>query len=183
MSEWTLVLGGARSGKSQFAQRLMAEKEHKSVTYLASAVAFDDEMKVRIQKHREDRPENWNTVEAPYNALTPLIELSQKPGLILWDCLTVYLNNLLFEQSEKNKNKNISDVENMITAHVNKLIDLKENCKSDLCIVSNEVGGGVVPESELGRLFRDVAGRANQQFAKACEHVYLVTAGIPGKIK
>lgn len=185
MGSWTLILGGARSGKSSFAQEQVSQKKNEPVTYLASAIAFDEEMGSRIKRHQQDRPGHWQTVEAPYNVCDPLSKLTQEKGSILWECLTLFLNNLIYQETES-KNKAIEstdEIEKIVLNEVDQLIQLKENTEADLYIVSNEVGYGLVPENELGRLFRDIAGRANQRFAQASDHVYLVTAGIATKLK
>ncbi len=185
MKQWTLILGGARSGKSSFAQEQVIRKKQASTIYLASAVAFDGEMKDRIKRHQQDRPAEWQTVEAPYDAHDPIRQLGQEKGIILWDCLTFYLNNLIYQETEikNNGTSDLAKIEQLVLEEVDRIIALKDKTQCDLTVVSNEVGNGVVPENELGRLFRDIAGRANQKFAQACDRVYLVTAGISTKLK
>ena len=164
----TLVLGGAASGKSRFAESLAtASKLPRS--YIATAQAFDDEMREKIAKHQQDRGEGWHTTEAPLNLCQAL--QSQPPNnVVLIDCLTLWLSNLLMAQ------KNISEnSENLLAA-------VTEFGGPVIC-VSNETGLGVIPDTPLGRRFRNAQGQLNQDIAARADLVVLVTAGIPLALK
>lgn len=168
------VIGGTRSGKSSFALRKAAKIEgHKA--YIATAQALDDEMKERISKHKDERGADWDTFEEPLKVSEIISDAGDKYSVILLDCLTLWLSNMMC--SNMDCNMGIDD-----------LIAVLENTKlqtrnSKLLIVSNEVGMGIVPENELARRFRDMAGFLNQKVAEIADEVYLVTAGIPIKIK
>lgn len=168
-----LVTGGARSGKSSYAQSIADEIEGRKV-YLATAQALDNEMKSRIEIHRMDRPAGWNTVEETKHLSKTVKEIDKKFEVILIDCITMWISNLLviegFSESEI-----IKELESFIS-----------NCKEfegTVIVVSNEVGSGIVPDNKIARLFRDIAGKANQKIATAADNVYLVVAGIPMKLK
>ncbi|MBI5101059.1 MAG: bifunctional adenosylcobinamide kinase/adenosylcobinamide-phosphate guanylyltransferase [Nitrospirae bacterium] len=166
----TFVIGGARSGKSSFALDRASEYEGQKV-FIATAQAFDSEMTKRIQKHRQERGGDWETVEAPLAITGVLKDKSGKCGVIVIDCLTLWLSNLLLAGM---------DVEMETGSFISSLSTV--NCPR-VFIVSNEVGMGIVPENELARRFRDIAGRLNQKTAALADEVYMVTAGIPVKIK
>jgi adenosylcobinamide kinase/adenosylcobinamide-phosphate guanylyltransferase len=163
----TFVIGGARSGKSKFALEKASACKGKKI-YIATAQAFDDEMAERIGKHKKERSAEWESLEEPLKIKEAVT--SGKYDVILLDCLTLWLSNLLL---------NNKDVEKEIDSFCSSLPAL--NCS--LFAVSNEVGLGIVPDNELSRKFRDLAGCLNQKVAKAADEVYLVTAGIPLKIK
>jgi len=171
-SKLILVLGGARAGKSTFALRLA--KEHAgegSVTFIATAQALDDEMAQRIARHREERPAHWSTIEEPYQLDEALIRASDSDVVIV-DCLTLFLSNWLLRSDETTLQK--------VTKHF--LATVRSQTQTVICI-SNEVGLGLVPETPLGRTFRDLLGRVNQQFAEAADEVYLLVAGLPLRLK
>lgn len=163
------IIGGARSGKSSFAMR-EASKLSGPKAFIATAEALDDEMKERIRNHKEQRGKDWYTCEEQINLSSLLREIHEKYDVIIIDCLTLWLSNLLI---------NDKDINSEITAFTNVLSTV--NCQ--LFIVSNEVGMGIVPDNKLGRRFRDLAGALNQNIAEVADEVYLVTAGIPVKIK
>ena len=165
----TLVLGGARSGKSRFAQAV-AEDEIGKLIYIATAQAFDVEMTARIARHRSDRGPRWLTVEHP-TELSATISAHQGAGkTILVDCLTLWLSNLMLGDHD-------------ITATVSGLIASLKTASSKVILVSNEVGQGIVPDNELARRFRDEAGWLNQAVAHAATDVWFVTAGLPQRLK
>lgn len=168
LSRLTLVLGGAASGKSRFAEAL-ATASNRPRSYIATAQAFDDEMRDKIAQHQQDRGPNWHTTEAPTNLCDALISQPSE-NIILVDCLTVWLSNLLM--AEKNLDKT---GENLLKA-------VKKFGGPVIC-VSNEVGLGVVPDTPLGRKFRNAQGRLNQEIAAQADLVVLVTAGIPMALK
>jgi adenosylcobinamide kinase/adenosylcobinamide-phosphate guanylyltransferase len=164
----TLVLGGAASGKSNFAETL-ATQSALPRSYIATAQAFDDEMRLKIIKHQTDRGDNWLTSEAPLN-LCETLATQPKNNIILVDCLTLWLSNLLIAE------KDISTCgENLLTAVT--------QFGGPVVCVTNEVGLGLVPDTALGRKFREAQGRLNQEIAKNADLVVLVTAGIPQAIK
>ncbi len=167
----TLVLGGAASGKSAFAQQL-AEQHPGSLLYVATAQSGDAEMAARIARHRQARGSRWQTLEAPLD-LTGLTSVATGHGAILVDCVTLWLTNLLLAH------ENVDQVLTAVEAFVATFTQLP----APLILVSNEVGQGIVPDNALARTFRDLAGGVNQQLAAAAGHVWLVTAGIPLKLK
>jgi adenosylcobinamide kinase/adenosylcobinamide-phosphate guanylyltransferase len=180
MSELTLIIGGTRSGKSAFATGLA--KKYKNVCYIATADSgqssqFDDsEMLERIQKHRENRPTEWKTVEAPLALDKAVSNLNGNLDVALIDCITIYVTNMLLGSHKEEGDAYIIDA-------INKLCSVCKNVHFHVIIVTNEVGYGVVPDNALSRRFRDIAGYANQIIAREADNVYLVTAGIESKIK
>lgn len=165
----TLVLGGARSGKSAHAEGLIAKVDGAPV-YIATAEPGDDEMADRIAAHRARRGEGWRTVEAPIE-LADAVRAEARPGnVVLVDCLTIWLSNLLFAARD-------------IDADMAGLMDALSEVEGPVVLVSNEVGLGIVPENALARAFRDHAGRLNQMVAQAADTVVLVTAGLPMTLK
>jgi adenosylcobinamide kinase/adenosylcobinamide-phosphate guanylyltransferase len=164
-----LVLGGARSGKSRTAQEI-AEAASATRTYIATAQAFDDEMRWRISHHRAERDGSWRTQDVPLD-LTEAVEAQTGPGkVVLVDCLTLWLSNtILAERSSEHE--------------VDRLAQAVRNARGPLILVSNEVGQGIVPATPLGRIFRDAQGRLNQRMAEACDAVIFVAAGCPILLK
>jgi len=180
----TFVIGGARSGKSSFALR-EASKIAGPKAFIATAEALDDEMKDRIEKHRIERGGEWNTFEEPLRISGVLSELKDKYPVVVVDCLTIWLSNVLL-QSEMAVDRQI--LEETIRELTDKLRELnsgtrKPGPETQCFMVSNEVGLGIVPENKLSRQFRDLAGALNQKVAEIADEVYLVTAGISMKIK
>jgi adenosylcobinamide kinase/adenosylcobinamide-phosphate guanylyltransferase len=166
----TLVLGGARSGKSAYAERLISAAAGGTFVYIATAEPGDDEMAERIAAHRARRGEGWRTVEAPIDLAEALREHARAASAVLVDCLTIWLSNLLFAARD-------------VEADVAELMAALEEAKGPVVLVSNEVGLGIVPENALARAFRDHAGRLNQRVAEAADKVVLVTAGLPMTLK
>ena len=176
-----LVTGGARSGKSAFAEEyaLAAAPEGK-VAYIATAQIWDEEMKFRVQRHRERRPENWQTFEAPTEELvmSALKAAGNNCEVILFDCLTLYLSNFLCSctDSEMQDEKMLYErVEKMSDKLLKAISEMK--CARAIVMVTNEVGTGIVPENHLARLYRDLSGLMNQQLASRAEAVYLTVCG------
>lgn len=165
----TFVIGGTRSGKSRFALEQASVYEGKKA-YIATAQALDNEMKVRIEKHKEQRGPDWDTYEELLRISEVLKKVGTSHSAIIIDCLTLWLSNLML--ADKNVENEIESFRSTLDAQ-----------RSTLFIVSNEVGMGIVPENELARKFRDMAGALNQKIAEIADEVYLVTAGIPIKIK
>jgi adenosylcobinamide kinase/adenosylcobinamide-phosphate guanylyltransferase len=168
-----LITGGARSGKSLFARKLAGDIKGRKV-FLATAQALDEEMKLRIEKHKKERPLGWDTVEEAQHLSSAIKKFNEKYEVMLIDCLSMWISNLLIWGSSSEL-KVLKEVDNLIT-----------NCKKiqgTVIIVSNEVGSGIVPDNKLSRLFRDIVGRANQEIASIADEVYLVAAGIPLNLK
>jgi len=175
----TLILGGARSGKSDFAQRMAEESD--DVLFVATAEAGDEEMRQRIEKHQQERPADWHTLEAPRDAGQALLKYAQEhePDTILLDCMTVLTSNLLLSFEE---DPFADEAQERLMREVEAIIACAEQLDTHLLVVSNEVGLGLVPPYPLGRAYRDLLGRANQQLAEAADEVYFLIAGIPRKI-
>ena len=165
-----LVLGGARSGKSSWAESVVGAFPTPYV-YVATARALDEEMKLRIQTHRERRKDQWETIECPVELSSVLEELRGAGRPVLVDCITLWLSNMLCSRSSR------------IEEAVDRLCRTAASVDYPLVIVSNETGGGIVPENPLARLFRDLSGFTNQKLAAVCASVYLVTAGLPLRLK
>jgi adenosylcobinamide kinase/adenosylcobinamide-phosphate guanylyltransferase len=182
MGKIILVTGGSRSGKSSFAEELL--KEQGEVLYIATAIVTDEEMNSRIEKHRERRNSNWCTFEG-YKNLDNAARGFQGKDILL-DCVTVMITNLMFEEERDFDNmsqEEIDKIEKYIESQFNILVEAVKNQNKNIVMVTNEVGLGLVPEYKLGRIFRDIAGRINQNLGKISDEVYLVTCGIPLKIK
>lgn len=172
----TLVTGGARSGKSRFAQQRARALGGDDVTCIVTAVVTDAEMAARIELHRRERPTSWRTIEAPRAAAAAL---SDAPGaVILLDCLTLLVSNALFEREAEGEAAAAAAADGEVTA----LLEAAETRAGHLIVVTNEVGWGVVPEHALARWFRDAAGRANQRVAARADEVHLLVSGIPLRI-
>jgi adenosylcobinamide kinase/adenosylcobinamide-phosphate guanylyltransferase len=178
----TFIFGGARSGKSAYAEQLaerLAKESGKEVVYLATAQAGDAEMQSRIAHHRRQRPSHWRTVEETL-ALGPAIERWSTPQrVILIDCLTLWLSNLLFAGDVQHPE--IGEIVLPALFHEQRahFLQALEAAAGDLIIVSNEVGMGIVPYGAISRCFTDEAGRLNQAVAAACERAVWVAAGLP----
>jgi adenosylcobinamide kinase / adenosylcobinamide-phosphate guanylyltransferase len=167
-----LVLGGVRSGKSRYAQELASRG--KQVAFIATAEACDDDMRRRIARHREERPASWATFEAPVALEDTLLECGSKFDTILIDCLTVWTANLMHaEQSDEDR----------VLAHADRLAEVLRKIPASVVLVSNEVGSGVHPNSDIGRVYRDLLGFMNQRVAAVADEVILLVAGCPLFIK
>lgn len=174
-----LVTGGARSGKSSFAEKYVA-KYGKKIAYIATAQIFDDEMKFRVDLHQQRRPADWKTYEAPFDAHEAIIEAGKTHDMILFDCMTIYMSNLLFSLPDiEDSKRNYA----LIKEKVGKLIEAAKSIDGTVVFVTNEVGSGIVPDNHLSREYRDLAGLANQMVAAAAEKVFAVISGIPVDIK
>ena len=180
MGEITFLLGGARSGKSSYAVDL-AKSCHGHVVYLATGVPCDEEMKERIEKHKSARPDSWDTIEEPLYVEGVLKRLNESAELVLLDCLGFLVSNLLLHY--QNQGRKGSQIEDAVLAHIMGIASIAKEIKPGMIIVSNEVGMGLVPETPLGRLFRDVLGRANQIVADRADEVLFFVAGLPIRVK
>lgn len=178
-SRITLILGGARSGKSSYAQQL-AEESSKSVTFLATAQALDDEMSARIQKHRAERPAGWDTLEIPYEISPRAAQI--KSEVIILDCVTLLVSNLLMQYV---KDDLVEEAPFMLAVQkeIEELIVKMRQQQQEWIIVSNEVGLGLVPAYQMGRVYRDAIGWANQRLAREADKVVFMVAGIATVIK
>ena len=176
-----LVLGGTRSGKSSFAEKL-AQGLSERVLYLATATVHDEEMALRVNQHQERRPVNWFTVEEAKELATVLEKYSKAYDVILIDCLALWLSNLLLDDT-KHPDTHWREKEALILQEVEKLAGICRDSSANVIIVSSEVGLGIVPDTSLGRQFRDLAGAANQTFAQYANEVYMVIAGLPIELK
>lgn len=180
MGKLTFVLGGARSGKSTFAAQL-AKKLSRKVVYFATATPSDAEMKLRIRKHRRTRPRHWKTIEEPLAVLEKIEPLAKDYEVIVLDCLTLWVSNLLIETGGENEFTETKERE--IASQVSELAEKIKSVPGHVIVVSNEVGSGIVPAYKLGRVYRDIMGQANQIMAYQADEVYLIVSGIPLKIK
>lgn len=194
MSLSVLVTGGARSGKSTFAEGLCSRLFKKNIVYIATAIAFDDEMTERIKKHRQQRPSRWHTLEAYTELASRLNDLVEGTGqsgkiifdCVLLDCLTIMVNNFMMDTVDDWDN--IADdqalaIETKIKSEIKALFNFCKQHDLHLVVVTNEVGMGIVPEYRSARYYRDIAGRLNQYAALLADEVYLCVSGIPLKIK
>lgn len=186
MGRITYVTGGARSGKSTFAEKYILEKDISRV-YIATAIAFDQEMKLRVEKHREQRGTHWLTIEGYKNLRELLEERITDQKIILMDCLTNMVSNLMIMEREYDwdniSKEDLFKLEDSIRYEVEEVLKYTEEKDIELVVVSNELGMGLVPPYALGRHFRDIAGRMNQLVAERSETAYLIVSGIPMKLK
>jgi adenosylcobinamide kinase/adenosylcobinamide-phosphate guanylyltransferase len=174
-----LLTGGARSGKSRWAQEL-AQKTGGAVLFVATAEAGDDEMESRIKTHKASRPKDWITLEVTTHIGGQIAKNIGKAKTVIIDCITLLTSNVFQQFDEKT---DPSSVEKALTAEINELIDCMKNSKADFIIVTNEVGLGIVPADRVSRLYRDLLGKANQMLAKYADEVYLMVSGIPVAVK
>jgi adenosylcobinamide kinase/adenosylcobinamide-phosphate guanylyltransferase len=182
--ELTLILGGARSGKSSYAQQLAARRPGR-VLYVATAEARDAEMAARIEAHRAERPTDWQTLEAPTRvgaAIERALQAasSESPGVILLDCLTLLANNVIGPLPE---GTTAAAAEAALMDEVDGLLATYAASDDEWLVISNEVGLGLVPPYPLGRLYRDALGRANQRLAATADGVLFMVAGLPLVVK
>ena len=175
----TLILGGARSGKSSFAQAL-AEARCCPTLYVATAEAGDDEMALRITRHRQARSPNWMTLETPRHVGKEIGKQAGEAQVILIDCLTLLASNLISPLSEPIDE---DAAQALLDAEVDDLLDAYARSGAEWFIISNEVGLGLVPPYPLGRIYRDALGRANQRIARAADVVILMVAGLALNMK
>jgi adenosylcobinamide kinase/adenosylcobinamide-phosphate guanylyltransferase len=171
-----LLLGGARSGKSHYAQQLAGELGNK-VLFVATGEALDDEMEARIAEHRKSRPGNWRTLEITTGIGKKIEKQIGDAEVVVIDCITLLISNLL-RSGPENK-----ETEKIVRAEINELIETMDGLDTCFIIVSNEVGMGLVPENKLGRIYRDLLGKANQMLASHATEVYLMLACLPVQVK
>lgn len=174
-----LLLGGARAGKSAHALRVAQERESISgaeTCFIATAQGLDEDMAARIARHRTQRPPRWQTIEEPYQ-LDEALRQTGEDGIVIVDCLTLFVSNWLLRYEDGQQCE--SEVR-QITAD---FLALAQSRRQTIICVSNEAGLGIVPDTRLGRIFRDLLGRVNQDFAAAADEVYLLVAGLPLQLK
>ncbi|MHC1781560.1 MAG: bifunctional adenosylcobinamide kinase/adenosylcobinamide-phosphate guanylyltransferase [Anaerolineaceae bacterium] len=175
----TLILGGARSGKSSYAEERVS-KSGQEVIFLATAQAGDEEMAARIAAHRAGRPNGWLTLEAPLHCGRKLFDYRQTGGLILLDCLTLLASNILLSLPEPLSQ---AAADEAVDREIDDLLKAYSNRQESWLVISNEVGLGLVPPYPLGRTYRDSLGRANQRMAAAADEVIFMVAGLPMWLK
>ncbi|HOA96988.1 MAG TPA: bifunctional adenosylcobinamide kinase/adenosylcobinamide-phosphate guanylyltransferase [Acetivibrio saccincola] len=184
-----MITGGSRSGKSTFAESIAKGYEYNKkgdVLYIATCIPFDEEMKTRVRKHRMQRPSHWHTLEAYKDFDVHLKKDENKKTIILVDCITLMISNIMFEENSdwENAGENqMNYVENKIMNEIDKLLDAVKENNATLIAVTNEVGMGIIPANKLSRIFGDIAGRVNQKLSKVASEVYFCVSGIPVKIK
>lgn len=176
MGELILVLGGARSGKTTFAQQLGRELGGENVLFVATAEARDDEMAARIASHRQSRPASWCTLEAPLDVAAVLAQQADAARVVLIDCLSLLVSNVILALGEE---PDAAAAQAAVMSEVEGILRVQRAATAAFIIVSNEVGLGLVPPYPLGRLYRDLLGLANQAVAAQASRVYLMVAGIP----
>lgn len=169
MRRVTLILGGARSGKSRYAEAL-ARNHKREPAYIATAEITDAEMRERIQHHREQRGARWRTIEAPLDLVAALRQADGLKAFTLVECLTVWINNLMYHGKD-------------VAGEVERFCASLADVKGHVVLVANEVGLGIVPDNALARRFRDAAGRANQAIAEVADEVVFIAAGLPMVLK
>jgi adenosylcobinamide kinase/adenosylcobinamide-phosphate guanylyltransferase len=171
-----LITGGARAGKSSYAQKLAAASGGR-VLFVATAEAKDEDMLLRIEKHRKSRPVNWDTLESPSEVGKAIDGKAGEYPVIVIDCITMLVSNVMLAAKDE------TAAESEVIKEINSLINTMQEKSSAFILVSNEVGLGIVPDNEMSRTYRDLLGRVNQLLAQHADEVYLLVAGIPVKIK
>jgi len=171
MNKITLILGGARSGKSSYA--LSLAKRYKKVAFIATCQGLDKEMRQRIKLHKETRPKHWETFEEPRELTKLLVKMDNSFDCIVIDCLTLLVSNLILSANSQKQ----------IIEKVQESLLILNKKKARIILVSNEVGLGLVPANKLGRKFRDIAGKVNQIVASSANEVLFIVAGLPLNIK
>ena len=173
----TLITGGVRSGKSNFAQEL-ALKSGNPVLFVATAEAGDEEMQQRIEAHRKARPADWNTLEVTTHIGSRILQEIGEARTVIVDCVTLLVNNIFLQYSgQDGEDIDAAMAEKGVMDEIDELVDCINRANASFIIVTNEVGLGLVPANKIGRLYRDMLGRANQMLARHVDEVYLMVAG------
>jgi adenosylcobinamide kinase/adenosylcobinamide-phosphate guanylyltransferase len=191
MAKLIFILGGARSGKSTYAEELAKKLGGDAVLYVATSEVKDDEMRQRVEKHRAARPQAWRTVEAPNRLVEEISQNLKDEKVVLIDCLTLFVSNTLLETTAPvedafdppSGNPFDPEIEDRMMGEMKALVKTQQQSSIDMIVVSNEVVLGLVPPYELGRAYRDMLGRANQYLAAQADEVLFLVSGIPMKIK
>ena len=182
-SQIILCSGGARSGKSEFAERLALATEGRKA-YVATGQAFDDEMIDRIKKHQERRGEIWNNFEVPLHLAKEWQNISQTADVILIDCLTMFTTNHMMAHGSIQGQQDANQLEATVLTELETLLAAIKSCEGKIVIfVTNEIGLGIVPDNKLARYFRDIAGRVNRTVATAADKLYLTISGVTIELK
>ena len=179
------ILGGARSGKSRFAQELAGRLSDR-VLFVATAEALDTDMKLRIENHQSERPKSWRTLEAPVDIATRIEQNVGDAEVVLIDCLTLLVSNIMLGEERGFSEPDEVDLDvvaGRVETEIESIKDVINRMDTAFIIVSNEVGLGVVPENRHARIYRDVLGRANQLMAERADEVYFMVSGITMKVK
>jgi len=171
-----LILGGARSGKSSYAQKMAADRGG-GVLFCATAQPLDEEMRQRIKAHMRSRPAGWDTLEVKDNLSAALADKTERYDTVIVDCITLLAANCVGQTTSGKK------AEKSVDAEISGLIGLMQRSRCSFILVSNEVGSGIVPDNALARAYRDALGNANQRLAAAADEIILMTAGLPLKLK
>lgn len=184
MEKKILVIGGANSGKSEFAESLIDNEKN---LYIATSIEIDSEMKKKIEKHKVRRKDNWKTIEKyeSFEDIEKYEEFKYCDNLFL-DCITIMITNIMMDIISENEYKleaNDTKILQKVKKEIEILFNLSEKYSKNIIIVTNEIGMGVVPNDKLTRVFREIAGEVNKYLAQNCEEIYLVIAGIPNKIR
>jgi adenosylcobinamide kinase/adenosylcobinamide-phosphate guanylyltransferase len=178
-----LVIGGAGSGKSHFAQEL-ALRLGEPVLFVATAAAGDEEMRQRIEEHQRKRPESWKTLEVTTRVGSQILGKSGGARVVIVDCITLLVNNIFSQYSDQSGEQiDVPLIEKNLNDEINGLIECMNQLDANFIIVTNEVGLGLVPATRLGRLYRDLLAKANRMLAQTADKVYLMVAGLPVPIK
>jgi adenosylcobinamide kinase/adenosylcobinamide-phosphate guanylyltransferase len=178
-----LIIGGARSGKSRFAQEL-ASKLGEPVLFVATAEAGDEEMRHRIEEHQRSRPATWSTLEITTHIGSQIVQNIGGAKVVIVDCITLLVNNIFSQHSyQTDEQIDASLVEKEVTSEISELVECINRVDASFIMVTNEVGTGLVPVSRVSRLYRDLLGKANQILAEHADEIYLMLAGLPVPIK
>ncbi|MGL4254594.1 MAG: bifunctional adenosylcobinamide kinase/adenosylcobinamide-phosphate guanylyltransferase [Fusobacteriaceae bacterium] len=188
MGEIIYITGGARSGKSTYGENyIRVARGEREKVYIATAYVYDDEMKIRVEKHREQRGEGWQTVEKYKNLSEEIDKTMGDKKIILLDCVTNLVTNFMLENLEiewgKIGKERLQEMEIAIMEELKRLVQYIRRQGHVLVLVSNEVGMGIVPDNPLARHFRDIAGRVNQYCAEEADEAYLIVSGLKVKLK
>ncbi|MDP3878702.1 MAG: bifunctional adenosylcobinamide kinase/adenosylcobinamide-phosphate guanylyltransferase [Dehalococcoidales bacterium] len=178
-----LITGGVRSGKSHFAQEL-ARDSGELVLFVATAAAGDDEMRQRIEEHRRSRPAAWRTLEVTTHVGDRIPQRIGRAKIVIIDCITLLVSNCFGQYADANEERiDVALVEQEVTREIGELVECISRLEAGFVIVTNEVGAGLVPPNQMGRLYRDLLGKANQLLAQQVDEVYLMVAGLPLRVK
>jgi len=183
MGRTTLIIGGARSGKSRYAQEL-ARKTSGRVLFVATAEAGDEEMRRRIEEHKKARPATWRTLEVQTNVGSRIRQEMGEAQVVIVDCIALLVNNILQPYYKVEGGRvELKDIEKAVADEISALLQCFTQVKASFIVVSNEVGTGIVPVDGISRLYRDLLGKANQMLAQQADEVLMMVAGIPLSLK